>query len=308
MPDGRLVGYIMTAAKLLLALPGFLFLVQCSADRPVSTSAREAIPPARSGSLQQIINVSAYDPKARDRSGDSYSENDLTALRRNGAQGLIARAGKGGQLDEKCGSFIASADRAGLLTGVYYRVQKKRSPVSQADQFVDRALTLSRRRPGGVEPLLLCGDYDGDLSLSAILAFMDRVEARTGVVPVAYLENSTALKLQMSSADPRTKSRLRRAPYWLALYSHESGQSSAFPAPGNPENLVKQYNLWSDWTMWQYGGVGWENGKSNAKVYHHGRYRFPKYFGTMDRPMERNVFRGSQGSLRAFWNRHGLPK
>lgn len=285
-----------------------LFLANCTADRPVAMSARDAVRPSRGHALQQIINVSAYDPKKRDRTGDSYSENDVTALRRNGARGLIARAGKGGKLDEKCASFVAAADRAGLLAGIYYRVQRHVGAVRQADQFVDRARTLNRRRPPGAAPLLLCGDYDGDLPLTSILAFMDRVEARTGVVPVAYLENSTALKLQTSGADSRTKARLRRAPYWLALYSHESGQSSAFPAPGNPGNLVKQYNLWPDWTMWQYGGVGWENGRSRAKVYHHGHYRFPKYFGKMDRPLERNVFKGSYRDLRSFWGRHGLAR
>ncbi len=262
--------------------------------------------PSRSGTLQQIINVSAYDPKAKSRSGRSFSEHDVTALRPNGAKGLIARAGKGGNLDEKCGSFIAAADRAGLLAGVYYRVQKHVDATRQADQFVSRVRSLSRSRPANVAPLLLCGDYDGDLSLSAILAFQDRVEQQTGVVPVAYLENSQELKLKTSRADARTKARLGRAPYWLALYSHESGNSTYFPPPGNPDNLVKQYNLWPAWTMWQYGGVSWENRKSNAKVYSHGRYRFPRYFGNMDRPMERNVFRGSYGSLIAFWNRHGV--
>lgn len=294
--------------KKLLFVPLAILLAQCAADPPVAFSSSAAIQPARSGGMQHIINVSAYDPKEKSRSGQSYSENDVSALRRNGARGLIARAGKGGNLDEKCGAFIASADRAGLLAGIYYRVQKHMSAVRQADQFVDRAISLSRRRPGGVAPLLLCGDYDGDLSLSAILAFQDRVESRTGRVPVAYLENSTALKLQTSGADSRTKARLGRAPYWLALYSHESGESSAFPAPGNPGNLVKQYHLWPDWTMWQYGGVSWENRKSNAKVYSHGRYRFSKYFGGMDRVLERNVFRGSYQNLMTFWNRHGLPK
>ena len=284
-----------------------LLLVQCTPSPPVSPPAGAAVP-SRSGGYQQIINVSAYDPKEKARSGEGYSENDVSALRRNGAKGLIARAGKGGNLDEKCGSFIASADRAGLLTGVYYRVQKHVSAVKQADQFVDRAISLTASRPAGVAPLLLCGDYDGDLPLSSILAFQDRVESRTGRVPVAYLENSTALKLRTSGADSRTKARLARAPYWLALYSHESGESSAFPAPGNPRNLVKQYNLWPDWTMWQYGGVGWENGASHAKVYNHGRYRFPKYFGRMDRALERNIFRGSRNDLSAFWNRHGIPR
>lgn len=297
--------------KHFLLLPVLVVLAHCSADPPRTNgpavpSGGAAVMPSRSGALQQIINVSAYDPKEKSRSGRSYSARDVTALRSNGAKGLIARAGKGGNLDEKCGSFIAAADRAGLLAGVYYRVQKHVSATTQADQFVSRARSLSRSRPAGTAPLLLCGDYDGDLSLSAILAFQDRVEQRTGVVPVAYLENSQALKLKTSNADARTKARLARAPYWVALYSHESGQSTYFPPPGTPENLVKQYNLWPAWSMWQYGGVSWENRKSNAKVYSHGRYRFPKYFGNMDRVLERNVFRGSYGSLLAFWNRHGI--
>ena len=52
--------------------------------------------------MQQIINVSAYDPKERQRSGVGYSATDVTPLRASGAKGLIARAGKGGNLDDKC--------------------------------------------------------------------------------------------------------------------------------------------------------------------------------------------------------------
>lgn len=297
--------------KNFLFLPALMVLAHCTADPPTTnraalSSGGAAVMPSRSGELQHIINVSAYDPKEKTRSGRSYSEHNVSELRANGAKGLIARAGKGGNLDEKCGSFIAAADRAGLLAGVYYRVQKHVSATSQADQFVDRVGSLSRSRPANAAPLLLCGDYDGDLSLSAILAFQDRVEQRTGIVPVAYLENSQELKLKTSQADSRTKARLARAPYWLALYSHESGQSTNFMPPGNPDGLVRQYNLWPTWTMWQYGGVTWENRKSNPKVYSHGRFRFPLYFGNMDRPLERNVFRGSYGSLLAFWNRHGV--
>jgi len=188
-------------------------------------------------------------------------------LRDNGASGLIARAGKGGKLDEKCSLFLAAADRAEMLPGVYYRVQRHTDPVVQADQFVNRARTLARSRTWNASSLLLCGDYDGDLSLAAILRFMDRVESRTGVVPVAYLENSQQLKLQMRSADRSTRARLQRAPYWLALYSHESGAGPVFPAPGNPQGLVRQYGLWPGWTMWQYGGVDWERGRSRPKVY-----------------------------------------
>jgi len=298
--------------KRFLFLPAFLFLNQCSPVRTPEVAAQvqqaAMIPHSGSNTLQHIINVSAYDPKERMRSGRGYSENDVSALRANGARALIARAGKGGKLDEKCAAFIRSTDRAGMLAGVYYRVQKKLSATKQADQFVDRAIALSRTRPAGVAPLLLCGDYDGDLELSAILAFQDRVERRTGVVPVAYLENSQDLKLKMRAASSRTRMRLGRAPYWLALYSHTSGKTSKFPPPGTPLNLAKQYSIWPDWTIWQYGGVTWENRRSNAKVYHHGPYRFSKFFGNMDRPLERNVFRGTTQDLRNFWTRHGMPK
>jgi len=53
--------------------------------------------------------------------------------------------------------------------------------------------------------------------------------------------------------------------------------------------------------MWQYGG------RSNPRVYHHGPWRFPLFFGNLDRPVERNVFNGSLAQLETFWQRHGLP-
>lgn len=255
----------------------------------------------------QIVNVSAYDPKERQRAGASYSEHDVTALRANGAEALIARVGKGGNLDEKCSAFLSSADRAGMLPGVYYRVQRHVDVVAQADQLVARVMQLARSRSWRASALLICGDFDGDLPLSSILRFMDRVEARTGVVPVAYLENSTQMKQAMSRADSATKARLRRMPYWLALYSHDGGAGPIYPAPGNPQGLLRQYQVWPTWTLWQYGGVEWEHGRSRPKVYHHGSYRFPLYFGNLDRPVERNVFHGTSAELHSFWQRHGLP-
>ena len=262
---------------------------------------------ARAESLPQIINVSAYDPKERQRSGKSYSENDVSALRSNGASALIARAGKGGVLDTKCANFLAAADRENLLPGVYYRLQTHVDAVKQADQFITRAQSLARSRSWNAPSLLLCGDFDANSKLSDILRFMDRVESRTGVVPVAYLENSAHLKILLGNADDATKAKLRRMPYWLALYAHDSGEGPQFPTPGSPRGLVKQYNVWSDWTLWQYGGVDWERGGSRPKVYNHGFYRNAPYFGDLDRPIERNVFNGSHATLQTFWKRHGLP-
>ena len=261
---------------------------------------------ASRAAMPQIINVSAYDPKEKQRGGVGYSERDVTALRASGAVGLIARAGKGGNLDEKCANFVASADRAGMLPGIYYRLQRHVDAGAQADQFVARAKSLARSRSWKAPALLLCADFDAQSRMSDILRFMDRVERGTGVVPVAYLENSTHLKLLLRSADAATKARLRRMPYWVALYSSQSGGGSQFPVPGSPDRLVDQYGVWSDWTMWQYGGVDWERGRSRPKVYNAGAYRFPAYFGNINRPLERNVFNGSQAGLRSFWQRHGL--
>ncbi len=255
----------------------------------------------------QIVNVSAYDPKERQRAGASYSEHDVTALRANGAEALIARVGKGGNLDEKCAAFLSSADRAGMLPGVYYRVQRHVDAVAQADQLVARVMQLARSRSWRAPSLLICGDFDGDLPLSSILRFVERVEARTGVVPVAYLENSTQMKQAMSRADSATQARLRRMPYWLALYSHDGGAGPIYPAPGDPQGLLRQYQVWPTWALWQYGGVEWEHGHSRPKVYHHGSHRFPLYFGNLDRPVERNVFHGTSAELHSFWQSHGLP-
>jgi GH25 family lysozyme M1 (1,4-beta-N-acetylmuramidase) len=209
-------------------------------------------------------------------------------------------------MDEKCAAFLASADRTGMLPGVYYRLQTHVDAVAQADQLIARAKTLARSRSWNAPSLLLCGDFDAHSSLSDIMRFMDRVEGRTGVVPVAYLENSTHLKLLLGNADAATKTKLRRMPYWLALYSPTSGASAAFPPPGSPDGLVKQYRVWPDWTLWQYAGVDWERGRSRPKVYSGGAYRFPLYFGNVDRPLERNVFNGSHAALQTFWQRHGL--
>src|SRR5688572_15464750 len=99
--------------KRLALLPALLLLAFCFR---VST-------PAGLAAMPTIINVSAYDPKEKQRGGVSYSEHNVSALRANGASALIARAGKGGNLDEKCGNFLASADREGMLPGIYYRLQ-----------------------------------------------------------------------------------------------------------------------------------------------------------------------------------------
>ena len=293
---------ILSLAALALTLP------QCRTPvDPATPSSPAAI---AAGQMPQIINLSAYDPKEKQREGRAFTERDLSALSANGSAALIARAGKGGNLDTKCENFLVAADRTGMLPGVYYRLQNHLDAVVQADQFIDRALALARSRDWTAPSLLLVGDFDAQSRMDDILRFMDRVESRTGVAPVAYLENSGHLKQLLSGADEVTKAKLRRMPYWIALYSHDKGYDPKypqFPIPGHPDVLAKQYNVWPDWAIWQYGGVEWSGGRSQPKVYSHGAHRYPAYFGDLDRPVERNVFNGSRADLQIFWQKHGVP-
>ena len=239
----------------------------------------------------KIVNVSSYDPKEKQRSGDSFSSTDVSALKRNGAHGLIARCGKGLVLDDKCADFLSAAHREGMRLGTYYFVLKTSSPVAQADQYIDRLRQIS---PG--RKVLLVGDFDTKSSPADLVAFIDRVEQRTGVLPVIYLENSDRLRSSLCCASSSQKNRIRQCPYWLALYSN----SSAFETP---KQLMTAYGVWRDWAIWQYAGVEW-SGRSVPKHYHHGPWKSPAYFGSMDRPLEHNAFNGSLDELDEFWEKH----
>lgn len=239
----------------------------------------------------KIVNVSSYDPKEKQRGGDSFSPTDVSALKRNGAHGLIARCGKGLVIDDKCADFLHSASREGMMLGTYYYVLKSSSPVAQADQYIDR---LRQIAPG--RKVLLVGDFDTKSSSADLVAFINRVEQRTGVLPVIYLENSDRLRNTLCCASPSQKNRIRQCPYWIALY----GPTGSFQTP---KNLMDAYGVWDEWAMWQYAGVEW-SGRSVSKHYHHGPWKSPAYFGTMDRPLEHNAFNGDVDDLHEFWDEH----
>ncbi len=243
------------------------------------------------GDAPKVVNVSSWDPKERQRPGDSYSPFDVSALRRNGAAGLIARCGKGPAPDSKCGDFLRAAERQGMLLGTYYFVLNSESAAVQADRYIAR---LRQIAPG--KRVLLVGDFDTKSSAADLVEFIDRVELRTGVLPAVYLENSDRLRRTLSAATPAQKQRIRQCPYWLALYSHTSGFET-------PKELMAAYGVWNDWAMWQYAGVEWE-GRSVPKHYRHGPWQSPAYFGTMDRPLEHNAFNGDSNELKVFWARH----
>lgn len=244
----------------------------------------------------KIVNVSSYDPKERQREGDAFSSTDVSALQRNGAHGLIARCGKGKVFDEKCADFLAATDRQGMLMGTYYFVLKDSDPVWQADRYIDRLREITATRGLSNRKILLVGDFDTKSSPADLVAFIDRVEQRTGVLPAIYLENSDQLRVSLSHASSAQKRRISQCPYWIALYSNTASFET-------PKKLMKAYGVWSDWAMWQYAGVEW-SGRSVSKHYHHGPWKSPAYFGSMDRPLEHNAFNGSVDDLNDFWAAH----
>jgi GH25 family lysozyme M1 (1,4-beta-N-acetylmuramidase) len=253
-----------------------------------------------------VVNVSGWDPKERQRGGEAYSQHDVSALKRNGARGLIARSAKGPLLDDKFADFLAATDRQGMLLGAYHFVTMDQDPAAQADAFVDRVRATARAKGISARKILLVGDFDTASSPGRLVAFIRRVEQRTGVTPVTYLENSDRLRASLSAASPAQKSVIRRSPYWIALYGPAGTERTMFSSrPLTPDGLMEKYGIWDDWALWQYGGVIWQGGRSAPKHYNTGAWRSPRYFGRLAHPMERNVFKGDDGELHAFWNRHG---
>jgi len=292
---------------------GFLFFVLClsgctntqievtEASRGLSTATQKRNLTARYNPLSiapHIINVSEYDPKERQRSGSYYTPNDLTALRRNGALGLIARCGKGKHYDKKCASFLAAAERQRMLLGSYYFVVKGIDPVWQADRFVNRIQSIKSSLKLRSPEILLVGDFDSRSSVTDIIRFINRIEIRTGQRPMIYLENSDHLRRVLSSATSSQKRRIAQCPYWIALYSSKrSGMET-------PEKLMREYGIWNRWSLWQYSGVYWDKSRSKSVIhnYNYGRYRSSSYFGNMSCPLERNIFNGTVEQLYGFWD------
>lgn len=247
----------------------------------------------------KIVNVSSWDPKPKVRNGRSFSEHDVTALEANGSRGLIARVGKGPNLDVKCADFLASASRTRMMLGSYYFMLKGFSPSRQADTYINRLQQISRERGLQGRPILLVADMDTKATAAEMCEFIARIIQRTGIRPMIYLENSDAMRRTMRGASPQQKSLFRQCPYWMALYSSSNG----FEAP---DDLLHAHETWNTWSMWQYAGVLYEGGRDLPKVYHHARWNPPTFFGNIDRALEHSVFNGSDRQLQALWMRHSV--
>lgn len=253
-----------------------------------------------------VLNVSGWDPKEAQRNGSRYSEHNVSVLRKNGGLALIARSAKGPLLDEKFGDFLKSADREGMMLGAYHFVTMDQPAALQADRFVNRVQAIARARGLSGKQILLVGDFDTLSTPARLVEFIQRVHQRTGIYPVTYLENSDGLRARLSKATPAQKAIIRKTPYWLALYSPGGTERVMAGGALTPDSLKNQYAIWNTWSMWQYGGVVWRNGASQAKHYNTPSWQSPRFLGDLAHPMERNVFKGSVNDLYAFWARHSI--
>ena len=270
-----------------LCLPVILLLASCSQYGKVSF---EESP--------QIINVSEYDPKEKQRSGRSFTPLDQSALKANGALGLIARCGKGTHIDTKCASFLVGAERSQMLLGTYFYVLPNASGQSQAIRYVNRLRQIKASYPFSTKKVLLVADFDTNCTIYQMTSFLKKLNNLTGITPVVYLENGDKIRKTLYNASRKDKAYLRKHPYWLALYSNTHKEFKT------PKQLTAGSGVWDDWAMWQYAGVWWKNGRSKPYHYQQGSWNTPRYFGNLSQPSERNGFNGTKQELLHFWKKH----
>jgi GH25 family lysozyme M1 (1,4-beta-N-acetylmuramidase) len=162
----------------------------------------------------------------------------------SGQRFAIMKATELGYTDPTLQTNLIGAHAAGLVIGAYAFGRPAYSALAQADAFASAIGTLP---PGSLPPVLDLED-DGGLSVSALVnwthAFLNRLQARTGIVPMIYSgPNFWQTSMGGSTA-------FAGYPLWEAHYT-----SAAAPY---------QMGGWSTYTLWQYTSTGTVSGISGA--------------------------------------------
>ena len=226
-----------------------------------------------------VVNMSHYD----------LMRADFVGMRQQGIVGLIHEATYPRAVrDDKYAARQQAATRAGLLWGAYHFADAT-DPVRQADFLLN---TVSRAwhaadPSGRPNEVLLVLDFEknghypgGTMRVNQAVQFVERIRERTGRYPGLYSgEYRIRDVLNSPSVSPAHKSILTRCWLWVANYHYEP----------------KRVSPWSHWKLWQYTGDG---------VCDLPRSTHPKHIANV-RNAERNMFRGSDSALRAFWQQHG---
>ena len=115
------------------------------------------------------------------------------------------------------------------------------------------------------------------MSVAQAVAFVERIKERTGKYPGLYgSEYRLRQMLYGSGATSAHRQILTNCWLWIANYNAEPRHT----AP------------WRNWHMWQYTG----DGKCGLRP----RSSYPTSVANV-RKAERNIFRGSDATLKAFW-------
>jgi lysozyme len=251
---------------------------------PVKTAARIflalSLLPFSALASNSVVNMSHYD----------LVRADFVAMKNEGVIGVIHEASFPRlQRDWRYFERQGAASQAGLLWGAYH-FGDGTSPIRQADHFlavvgsshspVRTAEDPERKRIG----VLLVLDFEknghypgGTMSVSQAVAFVERIKERTGKYPGIYAsEYRLRQMLYGSGATAAHRAVLSNCWLWIANYHSEPRYTSP----------------WSRWDLWQYTG----DGKSGLRP----RSAFPTSVANLRRA-ERNIFRGNNALLRAFW-------
>jgi len=157
---------------------------------------------------------------------------DWAAVKRSGQRfAFIKATGKAKRTDPWFARDWVAAGRAGLVRGAYHYADPSQSAVAQADAIVNVVGTTREANDLGI---VLDLESTGGLSPSSLVrwthSFLDRVESRTGRVPILYTYVSFW-------SGPMANNRGFGAyPLWLARYGPE------------PRPLAG----WDRWTFWQH--------------------------------------------------------
>jgi len=230
-----------------------------------------------------VVNLSHYD----------LIRVDFVAMKNEGVVGVIHEATFPRlQRDWRYFERQASASQAGLLWGAYH-FGDGTSPISQADHFLATVASSHRPLRTADDPekkrtgVLLVLDFEknghypgGSMSVSQAVAFVERIKERTGKYPGIYgSENRLRQMLYGSGATAAHRAVLSNCWLWIANYHNE-------PRATSP---------WQGWDFWQYTG----DGKCGLRP----RSAFPIGVANL-RKAERNIFRGNNALLQAFWQEH----
>ena len=227
-----------------------------------------------------VVNMSHYD----------LMRVDFVGMKNEGVVGVIHEASFPRlQRDWRYAERQVSATRAGLLWGAYH-FGDGTNPIQQADHFLavvgsshpptNAPHEAEKTRPG----VLLVLDFEkthysgGAMSTGQAAEFVQRIKERTGKYPGIY-GSEYRLRQMLSGATGGQRAVLSNCWLWVANYHARPGGISP----------------WGGWDMWQYTG----DGKCGLRP----RSAFPIGVANM-RKAERNIFRGNNAELSAFWQEH----